>query len=97
MLYNNKSNIISPNVSSGNHLYKLSWKPPSIEWLKWNIDASRIAVKNLTSICLCAGINKGRMITGMGKKLWDVPVLVAEGIAIREALKIVIDLIWTRS
>lgn len=67
MVYNNKSNLVSSDVSPGNHLYrppkksfKLSWKLPPIEWLRWNTDVSKILITNLTSIGLLYRKNKGR-------------------------------------
>lgn len=69
VLYNTKTNIISWVVSSGNHQYRTPkkfvkpiWKPPSMELLKWNTNASRITDKNSTSIGVLCRHNKGRIM-----------------------------------
>lgn len=83
MLYHNKTKIIPTTVSSGKHHYRISkkfvkpiWKPPLMEWLRWDTDASKIANKSSSSISLMCKDNKSRSVTSLDKKIGDVPILV---------------------
>lgn len=49
-----------------------------MEWLKWIIDASKIANKTSPSIGLLCMDNKGRIVASLDKKIGDVPVLDAQ-------------------
>lgn len=67
MLYSININIMSLNVSAGNHLYrppktfvKYNWERPPTDWLKWNADTSRVTVTNLSTISTVCKNNKGR-------------------------------------
>lgn len=98
MLNNSKTNILSLGVSSGNQMnrtpkqfVKHSRKPPPSDWMKWNTDASKVMITNLTTIGVVCRDSSGSTIASLGKKIGEVPVLVAEAIAIREALTLARD------
>lgn len=88
------NNIIYPNVSPGNQLYRplkkfynLSWKPPLMEWLKWCTDASKYRARNPTTIGLVCGDNKCLLFI-VRVKARGRPVSCCKAIVTREALRI---------
>lgn len=81
--------------STGNHLdkatkkiFKTSWKPLLIYWLKCITDASQITVKKLPIISYVNKDDKGRILHSISRRIGDVPVSVAETLAIWEALRV---------
>lgn len=94
MLYNRNDYMDPLRIFTGDHQYsprvksfKISWKPPALNWLKWSTDASRIAAKKSTTIAYVCRDDKGQIVHNMCKLIRGVPLLVAEAVAIREALR----------
>lgn len=65
----------------------IKWNPPPLNWLKCNTDVNKIPNNNLTSIELAWKDSNGRILLTSGKKLGDVPILMAEAVPMREAFR----------
>lgn len=91
MIYNSKSNVISPSMSTWIISYKKSNKQINTQWTfesdKLEYFTSKLSNKNLTSIGLVCRDSNKRILHTIGKKLQNVPVLETEVIIIHEAFK----------
>lgn len=94
MLHNSKTKMFSPTGSTVVATSKKSksqittqLNPPSLNWLKRNIDKSKIPNKNLTSAGMICKDSKGHILFSNGNKIRDVSILVAKTIALRKALR----------
>ncbi|KAH0642314.1 hypothetical protein KY285_033184 [Solanum tuberosum] len=63
------------------------WFPPSIRWLKCNIDGASKGNPGLNSVAFCIRDHTGDLVVTIGKKIQDVPSLKAEALAIKECLE----------
>lgn len=62
------------------------WQPPPVGWLKWNTDASRIDKKRSTTISYVSRDSNGTILSAISRKIGNPNILVAEVLAIREAI-----------
>lgn len=68
------------------------WRPPPTEIIKFNVDASYQKSSGLTSIAVTGRDCNGDLITGLTKKTFAGSPLVAEALAVREAISFAVNM-----
>lgn len=61
-------------------------KPPSVGWLKWNTDASKLEAKRSSHDKLCVQRHNSKIFFNAGKKVGKNHILMTEALAFREAI-----------
>ena len=70
---------------------KEQWKPPKFDWIKINYDGACI-VQNKSVVCGVVARNKeGKVLAGMGKWFETNEAEVAEAMAIKQSVKLVME------
>ncbi|KAJ1402621.1 Ribonuclease H-like superfamily [Sesbania bispinosa] len=78
------------------HNIPTCWKAPAHGVVKYNTNATWSATKNIASIAFVARDSYGLLITGHAKKVPASSPLVAEALALREAITAAYNLGWSR-